>query len=551
MELKDVKQITIPVTSDRFERFVLSPVFVDKSLFIKRVLDFNSHCLITRPRRWGKSLNIDMLKKFLELEVDIHGTPVKQNSNACYFTKESERKLKISDAMSDDQDLKNSQGNYPVIYCSFANINILEKETDKYEQAKATIIREIQSIFESKSYLHIWLQNQGQTDQQNLNRFVSIREGRPDNYDLIKSLSFLADLLQRFHGKQVFVLIDEYDKCVNSLMQEEGLTKKDNKKLCEDICSISKLITSIIHSCSKGCDSVRQIILTGIFDTLLTESDSGCNNVLVCDLNDTTFNDFFGLSEQEVQEQVVKIAFTGSVKQIQLAAIKKDLKDWYNGYKLSTIEMKNIEVYNPYSIMNYTRKAITDKAIPDQIVPTWRESGASIILSNLAEIELKDELFSKLLSLAQSQEVILSIDNEFKLIDHFKKQKWIDTEAAVAYLLFHSGYITKASQSDSYKVPNGEVLYYFSKNVVSAYLAKKTVTFALNRLQELGPCLMNAQEFESVMMSILSKLPSEGEKNEAYFNALVAAGIMSYSMFQQESSHYVSVEVSTLDPTAF
>ena len=127
--------------------------------------------------------------------------------------------------------------------------------------------------------------------------------------------------MESFHKKKVFLLIDEYDKRINNLMQD------NNERLCNELHQIAVLITSIILACSKGQDSVKQIIITGIFNTLIVEDDSGLNNVLQCDLNDTTFNEFFGLSEHEIEEQVLKVVLVDDTNQEkQLKLIQQNLK---------------------------------------------------------------------------------------------------------------------------------------------------------------------------------------------------------------------------------
>ena len=120
--------------------------------------------------------------------------------------------------------------------------------------------------------------------------------------------------------------------------------------------------------------------------------------------------------------------------------------------------------------------------------------------------------------------------------------------------MFHSGYITKVKNSPSYyKVLNEEVLYYFSKNIISAYLTKKAVSLDIDSLDELstelGSSLKDIQAFNKALVNLAAKLPEKGEKNEACFNTLVAGGIMLYSIFQQKATHYVSVEVSIISST--
>ena len=146
MTLVHISNIKIPYTSDRFETFVTCPVIVDKSLFIHQVFALSSHCLITHPRRWGKSLNLDMLNNFLKLEDDEKGNPVKESSNSKYFLDSSHRKLKINDTLSQNI-IQSYLGQHPVIYLPLLNMKVLQTGQDEYVQAKNSIIEVIRSIF--------------------------------------------------------------------------------------------------------------------------------------------------------------------------------------------------------------------------------------------------------------------------------------------------------------------------------------------------------------------------------------------------------------------
>lgn len=179
-------------------------LFVDKTMFVKEFLENGAEViLVTRPRRWGKTLALSMLRYFLEKEVD-------RKPTAGLF-----KDLKISEHITLGSILEKYQGNYPVILVSFKDL-----KGNTFETIQKKIIEKIRDLFFLNKYL---LTNSEIKNLYELD-FKNLQEGVASFERVEQSIFFLSKLLYMYHGKKVFILIDEYDNVINN--------SYDNHELC-------------------------------------------------------------------------------------------------------------------------------------------------------------------------------------------------------------------------------------------------------------------------------------------------------------------------------
>ncbi len=230
--------------TDDFKTLLLnSDVFIDKSLMIKELLeDSGEVILITRPRRWGKSLNMDMLRRFFEIEADEKGKPLplEQKINNKLFLGgtvdlgiKGERTLKPLKINSNEYAMV-QQGNYPVI-----SINFKDVKGSSYQEIESGIRNQVIQLFANHYYLKHYL-------TQDIGLLDSVQKAKLERYfteeltkeDLKYSLRFLSEILYKHFNQKVYILIDEYDTPINSSYIEFG----DKSKEFDDVLDIPRNI---------------------------------------------------------------------------------------------------------------------------------------------------------------------------------------------------------------------------------------------------------------------------------------------------------------------
>ncbi|MCC8371959.1 MAG: AAA family ATPase, partial [Rickettsia endosymbiont of Pseudomimeciton antennatum] len=214
-------------TDDFYDLLINSDIFVDKSLMIKELLeDSGKVTLITRPRRWGKSLNMDMVRRFVEVEVDEHGQPLPQEQRVNYklfaggkvdlgFDETKELKpLKIASVAK----AMKRQGQFPVILISFKGVR-----GSSYEEIESKISYQVIKLFSNYRYLKRYVSEKEylleEAEKKQLTRYFS---GEFNKVELENSLKFLSDLLFKHFNQKVYILIDEYDTPINSAYMKFG-----------------------------------------------------------------------------------------------------------------------------------------------------------------------------------------------------------------------------------------------------------------------------------------------------------------------------------------
>ena len=294
----------IPIGIDSFNEIISDNYyFADKSLFIKDIIEDGSKVLlIPRPRRFGKSLNMSMLKYFFT------------SKNA-----EKNRELFNGLKIEKETEIMKLQGKYPLIYISFKDV----KESS-WENCYSNTKDLIQSLFDEFNYV---------LESPKLSKFEKIKfddillgEGNQSNYE--SSLKFLSKLLYNYHGVKPIILIDEYDQAL--------ITAHTNGYFKEAM----NFYRNFLSAGLKDNENFERAILTGILRVAKESIFSGLNNLKVDSILKNQFN-YFGLSEEEVLE---------ALKYYKRDYEIQEVKEWYNGYTFG----KNL-VYNPWSIINFIK----------------------------------------------------------------------------------------------------------------------------------------------------------------------------------------------------
>ncbi|MCC8416089.1 MAG: ATP-binding protein [Rickettsia endosymbiont of Gnoriste bilineata] len=434
-------QPTMLVGTDDFKKLLLnSNVFVDKSLMIKELLvNTGDVTFITRPRRWGKSLNMDMVRRFFEIEVDEQGMPLPQEQRVNYklFSggevdlglasgrKKLLKPLKISEY---PDILLDYQSQFPVIIISFKGVR-----GSSYEEIESKISYQIIKLFSNYRYLKRYVSETErlleEAEKEQLTRYFS---GKINKVDLENSLKFLSDLLYKHFNQKVYILIDEYDTPINSSYMEFGHKEEFNQVL--------KLFRAIFGNSLKTNDSLQKGVITGILRVAKANLFSDLNNLTECSLLDERFSSSYGFTQAEVDELLTKVPTTTKPEEI---------KNWYNGYNFG-----GEIIYNPWSIM----QCLASKGKLDHY---WIDSGGTDWIDYVL---LSDEMQQNIQALVAGKTITSSITKHINFAD-------INKPEGLFSLLLFSGYLNpaaKMSEQDIYElsIPNYEVKYIYQKRMV-------------------------------------------------------------------------------------
>jgi hypothetical protein len=343
------------VGTDDFKTLLLnSNVFVDKSLMIKELLEDNGAVtLITRPRRWGKSINMDMVRRFLEIELDTEGNPLPLEERVNYklfvggevdsgFGETKELKaLKIASITN----AMKRQGQSPVIFITFKSV-----EGSSYHDIKQGVKSQLRKLFQSHRYLAN-SDKLASDERADFNHYL-FEEVTLDN--IKNSLAILSHLLYKHYNRKPWVLIDEYDTPINSAYRWFGTNEAEFQKVLEIFRGIMK--STFKKETGDQELPVERGVITGILRIAKAELFSGLNNVSEYSLLDEPFAKVYGFTEAEVEELLTKVPLDTSPEKI---------KDWYNGYKFG-----GEIIYNPWSIM----RCLASKGKLDHY---WIDSGGT------------------------------------------------------------------------------------------------------------------------------------------------------------------------------
>ena len=296
--MKEKKKGLAIGTSDFKSLITGNAFYIDKTKFIEEILeDLSEVKLFTRPRRFGKTLNLSMLKYFFDVE------------NA-----EENRKLFDSLYISQSEYMK-YQGQYPVIFISMRNA-----EADSWEKSFFNIRNLVSAIYDEFGYITKSL------NKRNLIKFENIWLNK-DNADWESSLKNLSKYLYEYYGKKAIILIDEYDTPMTNAWSEGYYEKSRN------------FFKNFYANALKDNEYLEKGVITGILRVAREGIFSGLNNLRVYTVLDKNYSDAFGLTETEVEK---------SLEYYELSENVEEVKKWYNGYKFG-----NIQIYNPWSIVNY------------------------------------------------------------------------------------------------------------------------------------------------------------------------------------------------------
>lgn len=306
--------------------------YIDKSGFISELLTDGAAkvTLITRPRRFGKTLGMSMLYYFFNVRNEsqklFEGLEISRNHELC------EKWL----------------NKWPTIFLTFKDIDGLD-----FASAYDQLVFTISDLYQKYSFL---LESE-EIDEEDRKRFKLLKSGEGSKILVIRSLSLLMRLLENYYHKQMILLIDEYDV---------PIAKASSKGYYQQMLEI---IRGMMSTALKDNTSLKFAVITGCLQIAKESIFTGTNNFVTDTIANTGFNEYFGFTQQEVNKILED---TGTVQ------YAKQMKEWYDGY-----HMGEIDVYCPWDVMNYLRELQRNpKAQP---VSYWKNTSDNAIIRSFID----------------------------------------------------------------------------------------------------------------------------------------------------------------------
>ena len=342
---------SLPIGISDYVRAQSEYYYVDKTLLIKEFLDQKPLVsLFTRPRRFGKTLNMDMLRVFFEIS---------DEDTSKYFADKAIWKC--------GEEYQSHQGKYPVIFLTFKDV--------KFDTWESTIDK-IRGLLQEEYGRHQELLSSDKLSQYEKEYFAKILDASANEVELTSALERLSKMLATHYGKAPIIIIDEYDTPI-----QEGYSKDFYDE-------IIRFMRNFFSGAFKDNKNLSYGFLTGILRIAQESIFSGLNNLTVNSVMDEEYDSFFGFTSNEVKEMLEYYAMTEK---------ESELKEWYDGYLFG-----NEEIYNPWSVINY----ISRGGIPQAY---WVNTGNNEILEDVMRVAT-DDITDRLYALLQGNRVVARID---------------------------------------------------------------------------------------------------------------------------------------------
>ncbi len=416
----------LPIGYEDFREIIEKNLYyVDKTLMIKRLIDRHGKVnLFTRPRRFGKTLNLSMLRRFFEYESDETG---KRINNGKLF-----QGLHIAAC---GEKYMACQGKYPVI-----NLSLKSARQPDFEMAYQSLVDEIAKEFAR----HICLLEGNCLDESEKERFLLIMRRKADRIAYAKAFDFLSSCLAKYYNEKVIILIDEYDVPLENAYFEGFYGQ------------MAGFIRSLFESALKTNENLEFGVITGCLRISRESIFTGLNNLDIYSILSPWYAKDFGFTEDEVK---------GLLQYYNLPDKLTEVKRWYDGYLFG-----NREIYNPWSIINYAQTSLGDRnAYPR---PYWSNTSSNSIIRELieeADLETRREV----------EELVAGGTIEKPVHEDITYEDIQDSKENLWNFLYFTGYLRKLSefQKDDMiylrlAIPNTEIRTIYKKTIL-AWFHKK------------------------------------------------------------------------------
>ena len=441
----------LPIGIENFEEMRREDFYyVDKSHVIEQLLtQWGKVNLFTRPRRFGKSLNMSMLQSFFEIGKDktlFDGLRISDNQELC----------------------EEYQGKFPVVSVSLKGIN-----GATYEEARRFLIK---TINEEARRLSV-LSDSTELDETDHELLTQLKKKEMTNDSLVYSIRELTELLEKHYGSKVIVLIDEYDV---------PLAKANENGYYDEMVL---LIRNLFENALKTNNSLKFAVLTGCLRIAKESIFTGLNNFKVYSITDKSFDETFGFTDAEVREL---LRYYGQEKYYET------VKEWYDGYRFG-----NVDVYCPWDVINFCSDHLADPGLEPKNY--WANTSGNSVISHFIDSVGKPQKLTRMELEQLVNGGIVQKEINFELT-YKELYSSIDNLWST---LFMTGYLTQRGEFSGNRynlvIPNREIRNIITNHILKMF--KENVKDDGKTVSDLCDALLNQnpEKVESIFTEYMKK----------------------------------------------
>ena len=476
-----MRKKAIPVGIEDFKELIQDEYYyVDKTLLIDEMLMNKSKVtLFTRPRRFGKTLNMSMLKYFFDVKDKEENKKLFEN-------------LKVSDS-----EYMSEQGKYPVIFISLKDL-----KEDTWEECLESIKDIMYKIFNEYNFLREKL------NVVEKRQFDKIWEITGNERNFKTSLLDLSNYLNKYYGEKVIILIDEYDAPIINAFDKGYYNEAIN------------FFQTFFSSALKTNNSLKYGILTGITRIIKEGIFSGLNNLYVNTILSKDYSEYFGLLESEVIEMLEYFDMKYKIEEV---------REWYNGYIFG-----ESKVYNPWSIVNYVREK--------EIKAYWANVSGNTLLENMLD-HAGESVYDDLKRFTDGESIEKYISDGTTIKSLLSNDDEIWQLLLYSGYLTKDEKQEKESDSNVYnlKIPNKEIRKYFGNMFLNRFFGTEVKTNILIKALEGGDIKKFEETLGEIMINMLSHFDLDKEMEKIYqvfMIGLVGFLMGKYEIISNDESGY-------------
>ena len=448
--------LPLPICVSDFRLAQAEYYYVDKTMLIKDFIDERPMVtLFTRPRRFGKTLNMDMLRTFFEKT---------EQDTSVYF---QDKKI-----WACGQKYRSYQGKYPVIFLTFKDVKF-----NTWEETFSAV----RDIFAKETQRHEELRTSDRCDEYDERKYARLAEGNVTEVELSSALADLSAMLHKHHGTAPVIIIDEYDTPI-----QQGYMKGYYEE-------ITLFMRNLFSGGFKDNKHLAFGFLTGILRVAKESIFSGMNNLSINSVLDHKYSAYFGFTPDEVREMA---AYYGASDKYD------EICEWYDGYRFG-----KTEIFNPWSVVNYFSNECEPRAF-------WVSTGSNDVIGEVLA-EADEEIYHRLASLVNGETITTYIDTgviypqikknpstiySFLLVTGYLK-------AVKTTLSFNGDFMCEIS------LPNREIALVYHKEILQKFetMIPQSTAIAVQEAIFSGDNRKLKTQIQTLLMESVSSFDTAGE----------------------------------------
>lgn len=463
--MNEDEKLPLPVGVSSFREASTKYYYIDKTMFIKQLIDENPKVsLFTRPRRFGKTLNMDMLRVFFE----------KTNEDtSIYF---ENRRI-----WQHGERYKQEQGKYPVIFLSFKDIKFMTWEDT---------IAALRMLFANEFQRHTELFESEECNIFEKEYFRSMSMGKVSDAELAQAIFYLSKMLYNHYKESVVIIIDEYDIPI-----KQGYLHGYYDK-------IVSFMRCMFSAAFKDNYYLKYGFLTGILRVAKESIFSGLNNVITNSILEEKYSRYFGFTEDDVLRMAKYYGASDKYDEIC---------EWYDGYQFG-----DHEIFNPWSVINYFNNNCKPKAF-------WVATSSNDIISEILENASVD-IWEPLQRLLRGESIYAPVDTSVTY-QHIKDNlaSIYSFLLVTGYLTIAKGYVSVSDEGEEmYKlsIPNKEITLVYKKEIL--FIFEKAMPFTTVLAIKEALCTQKTEMLQKELNKLLMQSISYSDTaNESFYHGLI------------------------------